>query len=234
MPINTNEDFFLNDVLIIMPAFNEELRLFKTINSLLKYFKNIVLINDGSTDNTSLKAKKFDIVTLNHPINLGQGAALETGFIYFLSNKKYKYAITFDADGQHDPDEALKMLIMAKETKVNAVLGSRFLNKENSKNIPLLKKITLKLAVIYESLFFNINFTDAHNGLRVLEKSIVAEDILPIKNHDMFHATEITQKISKSGKKIKEYPVKISYSSVKSQPTLNAINIVVKSLFQPK
>ena len=223
-----------DDVLVIIPAFNEGKRVINTIKSLLKYFENIIFIDDGSFDKTNKYASNFKINIISHPINLGQGAALETGLNYFLLYKKYKYAITFDADGQHDCIDALNMLYLAKESDSSAVLGSRFLEKNNSRKVPLLKKLTLKLAIFYERVFYKIKLTDAHNGLRVLDRDIISHYILPISNHDMSHATEITQKIIKSGRKVKEYSVNISYDSIKSQSPINAINIVLKNLFQPK
>ena len=229
-----NTQISVNDALVIIPAYNEESKIKKTIQTVLKYFDNILLIDDGSSDNTNKYIKEFNVPILEHFINLGQGAALETGFRYFLNKDKYKYVITFDADGQHDPLDAIKMLIFAKETKSDAIFGSRFLNKNNLKKIPFLKKLTLRLAIIYESFFYKTSFTDAHNGLRVFSKSIVKNDILPILNYDMAHATEISYKASYSGKLIREYPVKISYDFVKSQSPINAINILVKSFFQIK
>tara|TARA_B100000900_G_scaffold284653_1_gene243917 strand:- start:34 stop:759 length:726 start_codon:yes stop_codon:yes gene_type:complete len=232
--LNKKNNNFTYDALVIVPAFNEEKRVIKTINNLLKYFKNIILINDGSSDKTKQYAEKLKIKIINHPINLGQGAAIETGLKYFLSHKKFKYVITFDADGQHDASEALNMLLLAKKTRSSAVLGSRFLEKKNAKMVPFFKKIILKLAIFYERIFYKINLTDAHNGLRVLSRDIILKHILPISNYDMSHATEITQKIIKSGKKVNEYSVNITYESIESQAPLNAINIVVSNLFQPK
>ena len=230
-----NNNYILSDdTLVIIPAFNEEKRIKSTIKSLQKYFKNITLINDGSNDATLKNTENLQIRIINHPINLGQGAALDTGLQYFLSYKKFKYAITFDADGQHDSYEAFRMLLLAKKGNFSAVLGSRFLEKKNSQKVPFLKKNILKLAIFYERIFYRIKLTDAHNGLRVFRRDLVLEDILPISNYDMSHATEISQKITRSRKNFIEYSVHISYDKKKSQAPLNAINIIVKNSFQPK
>ena len=96
--------------------------------------------------------------TIKHLFNLGQGAALESGFEYFLQNTNYRYAITFDGDGQNRVSDAFKMLNLAKKEKLDAVIGSAFLNKEYVKEIPFLKKLVLIMARVYEKLFYSIYF----------------------------------------------------------------------------
>ena len=168
-----------------------------------------------------------------HFLNLGQGAAIETGLNYFLDVEKYKYAITFDGDGQIVASDAFKMLSLAKNENLDAVLGSRFLDKNHRKEIPKLKKIILKMARLYEYLFYSIKLSDAHNGLRVLKKEFIKESLLPINNHDMSHATEISYKIFKSKCKFKEFPIQVNYNDKRTQNFLNSINIVINNLLKP-
>ena len=221
-----------DDCLVIVPIFNEEKNIRKVIEELRLYFKNILVIDDGSFDNSALIAENLDINIIKHLLNLGQGAAIETGLEFFLKKNLFQYAITFDGDGQNNVVDAFKMLNFAKKEKIDAVIGTRF-GKNNEHNyIPFFKKFLLRLAVIYERLFYSVELTDAHNGLRVLSRRLVEEFILPIKNHDMAHATEISYKLFKSKCKIKEYPIKVEYKNKRSQNPLNAINIAIINLLR--
>ena len=220
------------DTLILIPAYNEEKNLVFVIDNLKKYFNEILVVNDGSTDDTKLTLELKKINFINHAINLGQGAALETGFNYFIKNKKYKYIITFDADGQHSSLDAYNMMnLIKKNNNYQAVIGSRFKSKDSINQIPFFKKLTLIVAKFYERLFYGIKFSDAHNGLRVLKREIVEKKILPIESSGMNHATEISSKIMHSSMNFIEFPVNVKYKGKKSQNPLNAINILVNNIF---
>ncbi len=219
--------------LVIVPIFNEKENIRKVLEDLQNYFENIIVINDGSDDSSYEHIKSQDIYYLKHIINLGQGASIDSGLRYFLSNKKFDYAITFDGDGQNQAIDADRMIKYAKQMNLSAVLGTRFKQKYNTKTIPFIKRCTLYLAVLYERLIFNIKLTDAHNGLRVLKKDLVKNVILPLKNFDMSHATEISYKICKSEFKYGEYPVNVEYKNKRSQSPINAINIAIKNMFKP-
>ena len=214
----------LKDTLIVVPTYNESANLEKTIINLQKYFPNILIIDDGSTDNSTAFLDDFrHINLLTHSINLGQGKSLETGFIYFLS-KGYKYIITFDSDGQHRTKDALGMIKYIYANDLDYLLGSRFL-KNKKTYIPKLKKFILKLGVFFENYRSNLKLTDAHNGLRVLNRKAV-KDILPIKCSKMAHASEIVKKLGKSKLNGCEFPVTIIYKNKKSQPPLNFLKIL--------
>ena len=221
------------DTLIIVPAFNEQTNLKNVINDLKSFFDNVLIIDDGSDPPSYEVVKKLGVYYSQHEINLGQGADIDTGLTFFLKNSKYKYVITFDGDGQNRAKDAKDMLKFAKKYKLNAVLGSRFKNKNDYLQIPLSKRLILSLAKIYEKIFFKVFLTDAHNGLRVMSRYIVENYILPIKNSDMGHATEISYKICKSNCDFSEYPVRVKYKNKRSQNPINAINIIFKDIFYP-
>ena len=220
--------------MVLVPAYNESNNIENTIKELSKYFCNIVVVDDGSTDNTYEILKKYKIKIIKHLLNIGQGGALGTGFNYFLNFEELDYIITFDADGQHISKQAFEMLDFAIKNKLLAVVGSRFLKKNSMRLIPKIKKIILLLGSLYEYLFFSINFSDAHNGIRVLHKEIIRDHLLPLENFDMNHATELSKKICKSGLSFKEYPVDIIYKNKSSQSSLNSINFVLSNLFSIK
>ena len=222
-----------SDCLVIVPAYNEAQNLGKVIEELRVFFDNILVIDDGSDDGTLDIIKKLDINYITHFVNLGQGAALESGFNFFVKESFCNYVITFDGDGQNRAIDAKNMIDFAKKEKLSAVLGTRFRNKKYYDEIPLKKKIILYLARAYEKLFFQINLSDAHNGLRVLDKKLVKNHIIPVKNFDMNHATEISYKIFKSKCNLAEYPVRVDYHNKRSQNPINAINIALKNFFKP-
>ena len=234
--ISQNRDeriYKTSDVLVIVPVFNEFKNINKVVNELTSCFENIIFVDDGSRDNSNYLIHNLGFRSIKHLFNLGQGAALESGFEYFLQNTNYRYAITFDGDGQNRASDALEMLNLAKKEKLDAVIGSRFLHKEYVKEIPFFKKLVLKMARVYEKFFYCINFTDAHNGLRVLKRELIKDFLLPIKNHDMAHATEISYKICKSKCLFKEFPVVVKYNNKRTQNALNSINIIIKNIFNP-
>ena len=187
-----------SEVLIIVPVFNEELNVNRVVNELKDFFENIVIVDDGSNDNTYNLIKSLKVNYIKHSLNLGQGAAIESGFKFLLDNTNCSYGITFDGDGQNRAIDAEMMYKTAKKKNLDAVIGSRFLNSNLSKEIPFFRKTILRCGNIYEKLFYSINFSDSHNGLRVLSRNLIKNFILPIRNHDMSHATEISYKICRS------------------------------------
>ena len=221
------------DVLVIVPVFNEYQNITNVIKDLEKWFDNIIIIDDGSTDRTLDLINHLRLRCIKHYLNLGQGAAIESGLKYFLDIEKYNYAITFDGDGQNMACEAFQMLCLAKNENLDAVLGSRFLKIDYSKKIPKLKKLILKMARFYECFFYSIKLSDAHNGLRVLKKDLIKEYLLPLNNHDMSHATEISYKICKSNCRFQEFPIHVNYDNKRTQSFLNSINIVINNLLKP-
>ena len=219
--------------LLLIPAYNEE----NTINSLIgkckKYFPNILIIDDKSEDNTYEEAFSANPkYLLSHTFNCGQGLALSTGIKFFLNETDFDYLITFDADGQHDPEEAFNMLSYAYENSYNVVVGTRF-HENNFKKIPKMRIILLKLGMLMEKIFFEINLSDTHNGLRVIRRD-ACKSLLDIYSAKMAHATEIPARLIKQGFKIYEFPCSIDYDlPKKSTSFLSALNIV-SDLLQKK
>ena len=121
-------------VLVIVPAYNEEECIFNVIASIKKYHKNIeiLVINDGSTDNTSYKAREAGAEIIELEKNLGIGGAVQTGFIY-ANNEGYDVAIQLDGDGQHDPRDLNRLLVPILENSADIVIGSRFLQSNGYK-----------------------------------------------------------------------------------------------------
>lgn len=220
-----NKKNLYKDTFIIIPFYNEGKILNKVINKLKFFFDHIICVDDGSTIEHSIYKSKLGVYLIKHPINLGQGAALQTG-IEFAINKKAKTVATFDADGQHSIKDLIKMIYLLKTEKYDLVQGSRFIKKTNS-NVPFLRKIILKFAILIANFFDNTNLTDTHNGLRVFNSKFAKK--INIKNNRMSHPHDINKLIFVNKFKFKEFPTKIKYtkySMAKGQKNLNAINIL--------
>ena len=217
------------NIYIVVPAYNEENSISGVIGDLRKHnFNNIIVVDDGSTDDTNIVAKKDGAVVIKHPINLGQGTAVKTGTDYALLLGA-EIIVTFDADGQHlakDLDNLVKPLI---NNEVEVALGSRFL--DNNSNVPWLKKIFLKGGTLLLFLMYGIMLTDTHNGFRALSRS--AAEKIHIRSRGMEHASEILEEIKIKKIRYKEIPVTIKYSTYsisKGQRISNSLNIFFKML----
>jgi glycosyltransferase involved in cell wall biosynthesis len=195
-------------VYIIVPCFNEANVISQTISQLLEFRYSVIIVDDASTDTTQEIVKKFPIHYLRHSVNLGQGAALQTGILYALK-KKADLFVTFDADGQHDSKDISSMLSLLHSKRVDIVFGSRFLVGAKT-NISFFRRLILYVARYFNFFLTGILLTDAHNGIRVFNKK--AASVLEIVENKMSHATEFLIQVKKYNLKYIESPVNIVYS----------------------
>ena len=215
-----------NGCWIIIPAFNEGKVISHVLSSLGTYPFHIVVVDDGSTDDTVQQALGYPVAVVKHAINLGQGASLQTGIDYALQFKDTSYIVTFDADGQHDVEDIPRMLDKLQEG-YDVVLGSRFLEKTQKQNMPDSRRYLLKIAIVFTRLTTRLRITDTHNGLRAFR----AESIRPlnIMQNRMAHASEILSYIARNELRYCEIPVNIDYTDYslqKGQSIWNGINIL--------
>jgi glycosyltransferase involved in cell wall biosynthesis len=213
-----------SNVAIIIPVYNEAEVIKGVVNNLLKHFSTVICVDDGSRDNSAEAVRSTRAALVRHPINLGQGAALQTGIEFALIDPKTEYFATFDADGQHQIEDLILMLETIEEEKVDIILGSRFLG--TTENMKWLKQKVLKLAIVFSNRTSGIQLTDAHNGLRVFNRNVASQ--LNITMPDFSHASEIIERIAHKRFTYKEVPVTImytDYSKKKGQSVINAVNI---------
>jgi len=216
---------------VVVPAFNEEKIIGEVLFSLTKEGYSVLVIDDCSTDTTKEIALSFPVVLLHHSINLGQGAALQTGFDYICSNTNADFIVTFDSDGQHNIEDIKSILYPVIRGTHDVALGSRFLNTSDKtllvNGMPKLKLLTLKAGVLFTRLTLKLKLTDTHNGLRAF--SIDALRKIKITQNRMAHASEILAQISKNKLSYCEVPININYteySKMKGQSILNSLNII--------
>jgi glycosyltransferase involved in cell wall biosynthesis len=156
--------------LILIPVFNEEENIGKVLEDIkaLKLDIDLLIINDGSKDNTLKIVKTFEVEVISHIINLNYGSALQTGFKYAVI-KDYDYVLQFDGDGQHDPKDIYPMIKEIEKDNADIVIGSRFLGKGNFK-VGFLKKIVISFMVFLINIFTACKITDPTSGLKALSK----------------------------------------------------------------
>ncbi|MEO7754405.1 MAG: glycosyltransferase family 2 protein [Terracoccus sp.] len=225
-----------DDVWLVVPLFDEGSVIGDVVARCLPTFPHVVCVDDGSRDDSAERAEAAGAAVVRHPVNLGQGAALQTGLAYALSDPRMRHVITFDADGQHQVSDAEVMLERARRGDVRVVFGSRFLDERTRASG--LKKLVLRLAVTYTNLTTGTRLTDAHNGLRVLDRRVV--EGLDITQNRMAHASEIVAQIGAmriDGERVAytEEPVHIlytDYSRAKGQSVLNAVNILAELIWR--
>ena len=211
---------------VVIPLYNEATVIGGVIRDLRRHFAHVVCIDDGSSDSSAAVARAAGALLVQHPINLGQGAALQTGFEFALSHPDCEFVVTFDADGQHRIEDALQMLEVARRDDVAVVFGSRFLDNRTDPGV--IKRIVLKTAIWVTNMTTGMHLTDAHNGLRVIRRDALAK--VELKQDRMAHATEIVIELGGTGLPWHEYPVELlytDYSKGKGQSVLNSINILV-------
>ena len=209
---------------VIIPAFNESGVIREVIERVLTLGVHVVVVDDCSEDNTLQMIDHLPIAILRHAINLGQGAALQTG-IDFAVSRGARYIVTFDADGQHDEQDIPLLLDTLIQQNLDVVLGSRFLG--SAINMGHLKALVLKAAILFTRCTAGRRFTDVHNGLRAFRTEVAGA--LQLTQNRMAHASEILSKIHRGGYRFTEIPCVVlytDYSKAKGQSHLGIINIV--------
>ncbi|MCI6575052.1 MAG: glycosyltransferase family 2 protein [Arcanobacterium sp.] len=218
---------------LVIPLYNEQTVIADVIQDALRTFPYIVCVDDGSSDDSATQAQAAGAVVIHHPINLGQGAALQTGISWVLTYTDARYIVTFDADGQHRVSDALRMVERADRDNLAFVLGSRFLNGKHQAG--WLKHLVLTVAAKITHWRTGMALTDSHNGLRVLRRD--AASALNLTQSRMAHASQIVSQLAATQLPWAEAAVTIDYtdySRSKGQSLLNGVNILTEMLFAPK
>lgn len=224
-------------VCVIIPAFNEGQVIGTVVKKAKKIFdstKNstvdILVVNDGSTDDTSQKATEAGAIVVDHILNSGAGAATLTGLTYARYGD-YDIAATMDADGQHDPNDVLKGIQTLSTGSVDLFIGSRLIDSKGMSRIKVLGNKGLSLIT---RILFGVAVTDSQSGLRIFSSKAI--NGLEWKSTGFEFCSEMIWRTKQNGMVTDEYPIKAiytDYSRAKGQNNWNAI-VIVKRLFKQR
>ncbi|MDL9946253.1 glycosyltransferase family 2 protein [Gordonia sp. ABSL11-1] len=224
-----------DDVWLVIPVFNEAEVIRDVVTAAARTFPNIVCVDDGSRDGSSAEiraaaASADGIRLVRHPVNLGQGAAIQTGVEYARAQPNARFFVTFDADGQHRVEDVVAMVGRLRTEPVDIVVGTRFA-EGRSESVPLVRRMALRTIVFLSPRTRRLGLTDAHNGLRAFNRTVA--DDLDLMMSGMSHASEFVALIDHYQWRVTEQPVTIlytDYSRAKGQSLINGVNIVADGL----
>lgn len=218
-------------LVIIVPAFNESAVIFKVLRSLPTRLRGlgveVLVVNDGSTDETLSEAERANVNVVSHLLNRGLGAAIKTG-ISWAKNKKADIIVTFDADGQHDPRDISKVIKPILSREADLVIGSRFKKRQK---IPIDRLVLNWFANLASFFLFGVISSDSQSGLRAFSKKAIK--FIDFKADRMEFSSEILLEAKRNNLRIKEVPIRAiytPYSREKGQKNLNAFPVLARSL----
>jgi len=219
-------------VMVCIPTYNAESTIAEAVKQCKKFADLVLVINDGSSDNSATIAKEAGAEILTHKINLGYGGAIKSGLTEALK-RKAKVTITFDADLQHDPKDLSKLIEPIISEKADIVIGSRFL--EESDDVKSYRKFGIKLITTMVNLFSGNNIKDAESGLRSYSYDALTKIVSNLETEGMGMSAEILLKAGVNKLKIVEVPRKEMYPEnvqTSSQNPLKHGLTVVSTIFK--
>jgi glycosyltransferase involved in cell wall biosynthesis len=194
-------------VWVVVAAYNEAAVIGRVLADLIARQYQVVVVDDGSRDQTADSAAKAGAWVVTHPVNLGQGAALQTGIKFALA-RGASHIVTFDGDGQHRAGDIARLLDALAATGADFALGSRFLGQ--TVGMPASRRWLLRAATAFTRLTTGLKVTDTHNGLRAMTRR--GAGAIALRQNRMAHASEILEQVARSGLAYVEVPVTIDYS----------------------
>lgn len=212
--------------IIIIPAYNEAKVIGQVLGGILRqqnFTADILVIDDGSTDNTFAVASQTGVIAIRHRINRGQGAAIKTGIDFAIAHG-YEAAVFFDADGQMEAGE-ITLFLNRLASGYDVVLGSRNLGR--AVDMPLFKKIVKRAALIFTNLTSGMKLSDTHNGFQAW--TIEALKKIRLDQDRMAYASQVINEVARLRLKYVEVPVTIKYtdySKQKGQSIWNSFSIL--------
>lgn len=197
--------------LVLIPAYNEAARIGGVIEKIRRIVSSmtILVINDGSNDDTSTASLIAGAIVVNHPFNMGYGVTIQTGYKYALAND-YNYVVQLDADGQHDPSCILDLLAPVIQGEFDIVIGSRFLG--NSYRPPLVRRIAMALFRKIVSMVTGRKFTDTTSGFQAFNRNVIkffCMDVFPVDYPD----ADMLIMLHRFGFRMTEVPVRMFENS---------------------
>jgi glycosyltransferase involved in cell wall biosynthesis len=212
----------VNKEVVLIPTYNQASHIRHLIKEVRKYVEDVVIVDDGSCDNTAELAKKENAVVIRHSHNKGKGASLHTGIDY-LSDKDYKILITMDGDGQHLPEEIPLFINFYEKYDADLIVGNRM---HNLANMPVIRRLTNKIMSNIISKICHQEIPDSQCGFRLIKKKLLDEINLTYSNYEI--ESELLIRASRLGYKIDQVPITTVYKQEKSyiNPIIDTIRFI--------
>lgn len=208
----------------VVPCYNEEATISQIVLKVQKYVDIVIVVNDGSSDNTAALSKKAGAMVISHPNNLGKGAALDTAFKY-LRNTSCNIAVFLDGDGQHDPDDVPRVIAPICAGKADMVIGSRFLS--DSARIPFYRKIGQIILNIATNIGSAVKVTDSQSGFRGFSRKAI--DIMNFREKGLSVESEMQFIAGNNNLIVSEVPIKAIYGGkLKRSPVKHGFNVLLR------
>lgn len=212
---------------VVVAAFREARTIGAVVSRLVGDGWRVVVVDDGSDDDTAGLAHPAGAWVLRHGVNVGQGAALSTGFAFAQRDPAMRFVLTFDADGQHDAAALPRLLAPLASGSADVTLGSRFLDPDSVRSIPRIRRFLLRVATWLARSNTGMKLTDTHNGMRGFRREALSR--LVLRQDRMAHASEILAEVGRLQLRVQEVAVHVSYtdySLAKGQRLIDAVSVV--------
>ena len=226
-----NSPLSKDNVLVIVPAFNEQESIGAVLQTLLDHDYQVLVVDDGSVDKTRFIAQEAGVDVLTLPFNLGVGGALRTGF-KFAVRHGYRAVVQVDADGQHDASQIVSLMENANESGAHLVLGSRFQRSTESMTVPIVRRQVMRLLSALASRATGTTITDATSGFRLIQNPLLSEFAQVFPSYYLGDTYEALMSAGKAGYVVKEIPTVIVNRAhgESSASTLQSIKFIFKSV----
>lgn len=222
----------ISPVAVVVSAYNESAVIAGVLQEILDLGHQVVVVDDGSRDATYDICLKLPVNVLRHPINLGAGAAFQTGLEYALTLPGVEAIVSMDGDGQHLASEIAALVAPILAGEVEVTLGSRFLGID-SERMPPSKRLLLRVAGLFTRWTTGVSASDPHNGMRAISRRAAAT--IDLQQNGYAFCSEIIHWLGRSGFSWREAPIKVrytDYSMRKGQSIWNMFNILYDLIFR--
>lgn len=220
-----------SDLLVIIPAFNEEATIAKVVAGVLALNCDVLVVDDGSSDSTSERAASAGAMVLELPFNVGVGGALRAGFSYAVDHE-YTSVVQIDADGQHPLHQISDLVHAAKQHDAHLVIGSRYLSHTSTLTPTLLRRTAMRFLGLIASRSAGRKLTDSTSGFRIIRQPLLAEFAREFPSYYLGDTFEATVAAARAGYRIVEIPASLSprLHGQSSASSLRSIMLIAKVL----